>query len=74
MPLNDPAREEMFRDMKDAFDKDFEDELELSIACEEEPRAFNIDVISSEEYEEILSKHGYSRRIRGFEDCIATNN
>lgn len=74
MPLNDPAREKMFRDMKDAFDKNFEDELVLSIACEEEPRAFSIDVISSEEYEEILSKHGYSRRIRRFEDCTAINN
>ena len=74
MALNDPSRDKMFDDMKTAFNSSFEDTAVLSIDCEEEPRAFEIAVISREEYEEILSKHGYSRRIRGFEDCTAIKN
>ena len=47
----------------------FENDVVLSIDCEEEPLGFEIVVISKEEFEEILSKHGYARRIRGFDDC-----
>lgn len=72
MPLNDPAREKMFHDMKDAFDRNFEDAEKLSIACEEEPLGFELTTISKEEFEKILSKHGYPRRIHGFDDCSAT--
>ena len=74
MALNDPSRNKLFDDVKTAFNSSFEDDVALSIDCEEEPRAFEIAVISREEYEEILSKHGYARRIRGFEDCASIKN
>ncbi|MEE0110065.1 MAG: hypothetical protein UEP57_04135 [Oscillospiraceae bacterium] len=69
LPLNDPDRKKMFNNMKEAFDNSFENDVVLSIDCEEEPLGFEIVVISKEEFEEILSKHGYARRIRGFDDC-----
>lgn len=72
LPLNDPDRKKMFNTMKESFNSNFENDVALSVDCEEEPLGFEVALISKDEFQEILSEHGYARRIRGFDDCIIT--
>ena len=67
--FNDPKRRELFAAMQDRFAENFEDDVKISIECYEEPLGFDFTSISKDKYDEMVSEHGYGRRVRGFSDC-----
>ena len=66
---NNSKRDELFDVMKNNFAKNFEDAVNISIECDDEPLGFDFSLISKTEFNEITEKHGYGRHIRGFSDC-----